>query len=104
MAQEAVKACGKYTPLQQWLHVDALEVLPAEHPADAAMPDGPGTRYDHTISMFGRAFLNTLQVSCAALCLSSHTAFLSCARAASCLRHHTAVAHTHRLLSRCARL
>ena len=28
VAQEIVKITGKYTPISQWLHIDALEVLP----------------------------------------------------------------------------
>ncbi len=60
--------CAKFQPLNQWLHFDAFEVLPAEHPADAAIADGPGTRYDHQISMFGRAFQTKLQVRRCLLC------------------------------------
>ncbi|CAM9422602.1 unnamed protein product, partial [Phaeothamnion confervicola] len=71
VAQEAVKATGKYLPLNQWLHLDFLEVLPAERPADA----GPkGTRYDYMLNVFGEAFVRdklmggkTFMVGCGAL-------------------------------------
>ncbi len=39
VAQEVVKLTGKFTPLDQWLHLDAFEVLPAAAPEDAAPQD-----------------------------------------------------------------
>lgn len=45
---------GKYTPLDQWLHLDFLEMLP-----DEVAPDGQGDggRYDHVIRLFGEKFV-----------------------------------------------
>lgn len=60
VAQEIVKVTGKFTPLNQWLLLDAFEVLPKEPAADAE-PDG--SRYDHQISVFGRAFQERLAAS-----------------------------------------
>eukprot|EP01065_Artemidia_motanka_P027101 TRINITY_DN32336_c0_g1_i1.p1 TRINITY_DN32336_c0_g1~~TRINITY_DN32336_c0_g1_i1.p1 ORF type:complete len:1249 (+),score=452.60 TRINITY_DN32336_c0_g1_i1:67-3813(+) len=57
LAQEVVKRSGKYTPLQQWLHVDFFELLP-----DKPLPDAKptGTRYDHQIAVFGAEFQKKL--------------------------------------------
>ena len=69
-AQEIVKVCAKFKPVDQWFHYDAFEVLPAEHPADAAPLN---TRYDHAVSVFGRAVQEKVQnqrtfmVGCGAL-------------------------------------
>lgn len=69
VAQEVIKATGKYSPLRQWLYLDAFEVLPVG--ADpAAAPDAPGvlpssefapapagsplSRYDGVTSIIGR--------------------------------------------------
>ncbi len=73
VAQEAMKRTGKYTPLRQWFHYEALEIV-----ADAVQPDmvlkaESPTRYDHQISLFGRAFQQKVfdakifQVGCGAL-------------------------------------
>lgn len=53
VAQEITKQTGKYTPLGQWFHFDAFELL-----SDAVPSDGQpsGSRYDHQIAVFGRAF------------------------------------------------
>ncbi|CAM9241253.1 unnamed protein product [Chrysoparadoxa australica] len=71
VAQEIVKATGKYTPLNQWLHIDFLEVLPSER-ADDCQP--LGTRYDDLITIYGRRFVEerimngkTFMVGCGAL-------------------------------------
>lgn len=65
-AQEVIKACSaKFTPLQQWLYIDALECLPE----DADEGEGQlaecsfslkGTRYDGQIAVFGSAFQEML--------------------------------------------
>jgi ubiquitin-activating enzyme E1 len=78
VAQEVVKATGKYMPLRQWLYLDAFEVLPddfAPPPAAGAaagaslvaasvfgalQPMGPefapaGSRYDHLVAILGRS-------------------------------------------------
>lgn len=34
VAQEVVKMSGKYTPLDQWLHMDFYEILPSVIPDD----------------------------------------------------------------------
>ncbi|CAM9851397.1 unnamed protein product, partial [Ectocarpus sp. 12 AP-2014] len=71
VAQEVVKVTGKYTPLDQWLHLDFLEMLPDEVAADGAPT---GCRYDHVIRLFGRKFVEdkimnarTFMVGCGAL-------------------------------------
>jgi ubiquitin-activating enzyme E1 len=70
IAQEVVKFTGKFSPMQQWLHLDAFEVLPDERPADA---QPIGSRYDHIITMYGREFqqqlgnVRTFLVGCGAL-------------------------------------
>lgn len=70
LAQEIVKYTGKYTPIDQWFHFDAFELLSEKVPADAAPT---GSRYDHQISVFGAAFQEKLMaqkvfiVGCGAL-------------------------------------
>ncbi|CAM9728043.1 unnamed protein product [Scytosiphon promiscuus] len=71
VAQEVVKVTGKYTPLDQWLHLDFLEMLPDEVAADGAPKGG---RYDHVIRLFGEKFVQdkimnarTFMVGCGAL-------------------------------------
>eukprot|EP00644_Phytophthora_capsici_P014262 jgi/Phyca11/531982/estExt2_fgenesh1_pg.C_PHYCAscaffold_30148 len=70
IAQEVVKFTGKFTPLKQWLHLDAFEVLPDERPSDA---EPIGSRYDHMITAFGLSFhkklgnVHTFLVGCGAL-------------------------------------
>eukprot|EP00474_Spongospora_subterranea_P009835 CRZ10293.1 hypothetical protein [Spongospora subterranea] len=62
LAQECVKAAGKYMPLNQWLHHDALELITAS-PApltDKLLNDATQTRYDHQIAIFGREFQKRL--------------------------------------------
>ena len=69
-AQEVVKHCGKYTPINQWLHFDFIEVLPTTPPADVAPQN---SRYDHNITVFGAEVQNklldikTFMVGCGAL-------------------------------------
>lgn len=58
VAQEIVKQTGKYTPISQWLHFDALEMLPNAAVAADAKPIG--SRYDHQIALFGKAFQDKL--------------------------------------------
>lgn len=70
VAQEVVKVTGKYQPLNQWLHLDAFEVLPTEKPTDTAPQN---SRYDDLISLFGAEFRakiansRTFMVGCGAL-------------------------------------
>jgi len=70
LAQEVVKATGKFTPMNQWLHLDFLEVLPEDAPMDAQPAGG---RYDDLAEIFGAAFLEklagakTFMVGCGAL-------------------------------------
>ncbi|CAM9195899.1 unnamed protein product [Laminaria digitata] len=71
VAQEVVKVTGKYTPLNQWLHLDFLEMLPDEIAADA---NPSGGRYDHMVTLFGEKFVRekimnakTFMVGCGAL-------------------------------------
>lgn len=54
VAQEVVKVTGKYTPLDQWLHLDFLEILPDEVAPDTSCNGG---RYDHMIKLFGEKFV-----------------------------------------------
>jgi ubiquitin-activating enzyme E1 len=56
-----VKIAGKYKPIHQWLHLDALEVLPSSRPAQAETAPR-GSRYDDLIAIFGVAFLERMQV------------------------------------------
>ena len=72
VAQEIVKFGGKFTPLTQWLQIDCLEVLPLSPPADTAPR---GSRYDHTIAMFGWAFQEKL--------LRSKTFMVGCVKESS---------------------
>lgn len=53
VAQEIVKFTGKYTPIDQLFHFDAFELLQDTVPADATPI---GCRYDHQISVFGKAW------------------------------------------------
>ncbi|CAI5721276.1 unnamed protein product [Peronospora destructor] len=70
IAQEVVKFTGKFTPLKQWLHLDAFEVLPDERPTDT---EPIGSRYDHMITAYGLSFhkqlgnVRTFLVGCGAL-------------------------------------
>jgi len=50
VAQEIIKFTGKYTPLRQWLHYEAFEVLPEGEVNRKPL----GTRYDHQIAVFGQ--------------------------------------------------
>lgn len=62
-AQEVLKACGKFRPLDQWLHFDALEMLP-DTPVTPPVTDPAGvvpeTRYHHLLSVYGSAVLASL--------------------------------------------
>lgn len=49
MAQEIVKFTGKYTPIQQWLHIDFFEIL-----AENVDRTPRGCRYDDQIALIGR--------------------------------------------------
>lgn len=49
VAQEVVKATGKYTPLKQWMHYDIAECVPAEGNRELM-----NCRYDDYIRVFGR--------------------------------------------------
>ena len=49
-AQEIVKTTGKYTPLNQWLHLDAFETLPSEEVNREPM----NSKYDDIVRIFGR--------------------------------------------------
>jgi len=57
VAQEVVKIAGKYSPLDQWLHLDWFEILPETRPTDTA---ATGSRYDNQIAVFGQEFQNKL--------------------------------------------
>ena len=56
-AQEALKAIsGQFTPLRQWLYVDAAEAGPrADAPLPAADVAPTGSRYDGQVAVFGAA-------------------------------------------------
>ena len=70
LAQEITKQAGKYTPITQWFHFDAFELLSPAVPADATPA---ATRYDNQIAIFGRDFQQrlgrqkTFLVGCGAL-------------------------------------
>lgn len=57
IAQEVFKACGKWTPMHQWVVVDYFDLVQDEVPADAKPA---GTRYDHQVALFGQAFQDKL--------------------------------------------
>lgn len=71
-AQEVVKHCGKFTPLNQWLIFDCIEVLPMQ-PLPKAETEARGSRYDHNIALFGVSTqqklcdVKTFMVGCGAL-------------------------------------
>ncbi len=63
VAQEIVKQTGKYTPISQWMHFDALEMLPSADDgkfAPGADTKPLGSRYDHQIAIFGKNFQDKL--------------------------------------------
>lgn len=68
VAQEAMKQTGKYTPIGQWIHLHAMQMLKLDK---ASKP--VGSRYDHYISLFGEKFAEKAQkakfflVGCGAL-------------------------------------
>lgn len=55
VAQEIVKFTGKYTPIQQWLHVDFFEIIP-----DSADRTLRNCRYDDQIAVVGNEVHNKL--------------------------------------------
>ncbi|OMJ66711.1 hypothetical protein SteCoe_36353 [Stentor coeruleus] len=59
MAQEIIKATGKYTPIQQWLHIDFFEIIP-EGVVDRTLHN---TRYDDQIALIGNEAHNKLASS-----------------------------------------
>jgi len=70
VAQEVTKQTGKYRPISQWLHFDAFECVDEKVPDDATPIK---SRYDHHISLFGKAWQEKLEkqniflVGCGAL-------------------------------------
>lgn len=71
-AQEVVKHCGKFTPLNQWLHFDCYEILPDQIlPVEETRPIN--SRYDNNIALFGATTqhklndIKTFLVGCGAL-------------------------------------
>eukprot|EP00929_Paragymnodinium_shiwhaense_P062973 TRINITY_DN31487_c0_g1_i1.p1 TRINITY_DN31487_c0_g1~~TRINITY_DN31487_c0_g1_i1.p1 ORF type:complete len:1224 (+),score=346.63 TRINITY_DN31487_c0_g1_i1:82-3753(+) len=70
LAQEVVKCAGKYTPIPGFLHIHAMEALPAEAPADCAPTN---SRYDNLALVYGHSFIKKLgdlkyfMVGCGAL-------------------------------------
>jgi len=58
-AQEVVKFTGKFTPIHQWLHFDAFEMLPVEEVTDYLEPNGP-SRYTDQVSIWGLTFQSKL--------------------------------------------
>eukprot|EP00924_Labyrinthula_sp_SR-Ha-C_P002342 maker-scaffold_16-snap-gene-1.20-mRNA-1 protein AED:0.05 eAED:0.05 QI:124/1/0.66/1/1/1/3/0/1222 len=79
IAQEVVKFTGKYTPLQQWLHLDCFEVLPHKFsgvvtsPIEESDKEPLGSRYDDIIKIIGKTRhqklmrSSTFMVGCGAL-------------------------------------
>lgn len=54
VAQEVVKFTGKFTPLRQWLYLDAFEILPTDFEAlPAAEFSARGNRYDNASALIG---------------------------------------------------
>lgn len=57
VGQEVLKVCtGKYHPVYQWFHYDALEALQENWPLDADQYAPQQSRYDHQIAVFGKDF------------------------------------------------
>ena len=50
LAQEVTKQAGKYTPITQWFHFDAFELLSASVPPQSSPV---GSRHDHQLAVFG---------------------------------------------------
>jgi ubiquitin-activating enzyme E1 len=74
VAQEIVKVSGKFTPIQQWIHLDAFEILRTTNDTMMApLIDPQQERYRDLITMVGQPILNKLQntntfmVGCGAL-------------------------------------
>lgn len=71
-AQEVIKHCGKFTPLNQVLYYDCIEVLPSIQPS-AADRAPLNCRYDNNVMVFGKQVqheisnLKTFMVGCGAL-------------------------------------
>lgn len=71
-AQEVIKHCGKFTPLNQVLYYDCIELLPSTMPS-AADRAPLNCRYDNNIMVFGKPMqeeirnLKTFMVGCGAL-------------------------------------
>jgi len=57
VAQEIVKFCGKYTPLQQCLYFDMFELKPQRDPGDCKPL---GSRHDDQIAIFGQSYQEAL--------------------------------------------
>lgn len=54
-AQEVLKSCtGKFTPIQQWLMFDAVEVLPDFENLDPSEFQPANSRYDDQVAVLGR--------------------------------------------------
>lgn len=70
IAQEIVKFTGKYTPINQWLYMDWLEILPDKVPSDTKLLN---SRYDDMIGIYGKEFhqklenVKTFMIGCGAL-------------------------------------
>lgn len=56
-AQEIMKKFGKYTPVQQWLHSDHIQLVGQTKVQDG---DPLKSRYDHQIAIFGKQFQDLL--------------------------------------------
>lgn len=61
VAQEVVKFTGKYTPLDGWLYLDAMGALPTDLTAEELATPAGGSRYDHSIALFGNTFFNRIR-------------------------------------------
>eukprot|EP00056_Hartaetosiga_gracilis_P012248 m.194705 g.194705 ORF g.194705 m.194705 type:complete len:1260 (-) comp13661_c0_seq1:157-3936(-) len=70
VAQEIVKISGRFTPIRQFLNINALDAYPDEEPTDT---QPTGSRYDDQIAVFGKSFqeklggLKMFMVGCGAL-------------------------------------
>lgn len=64
VAQEVVKLTGKFSPIRQYLYLDAMDAIPKEsltddtysNGANAANFAGSNSRYDNLVSIFGKEF------------------------------------------------
>ena len=61
LPQEVVKVTGKFTPLDQWLYLDAFDVMPDGASLAPRDVNAHGPRYSHAVAVFGADFVARLR-------------------------------------------